>query len=102
MLVVDAFHSWNSDSTVDQLSNIDGNRIAHYHINDAARDKPAGTQTDADRVLPGEGVIDLATDLAVLAEIGYRGAISLELFNAELWAEDPAEVLKRGIASLRP
>ena len=44
----------------------------------------------------GEGVIDLKAELKVLREIGYEGAISLELFNPQLWAEDPAEMLRRG------
>jgi sugar phosphate isomerase/epimerase len=101
MLVVDAFHSWNSSSTLEQLRAIDGNRIAHYHINDATHDKPAGQQTDTDRVLPGDGVIDLQAELAVLAQADYCGAVSLELFNAQWWAKDPAEVLRRGLASLR-
>ena len=45
----------------------------------------------------GEGQIDLAAEIAVLREIGYEGTVSLELFNEELWAKDPSEVLKVGI-----
>jgi sugar phosphate isomerase/epimerase len=49
----------------------------------------------------GEGPIDLASEIQVLRDIGYEGAISLELFNAELWAQDPSRVLKTGIEHLR-
>lgn len=100
-LILDAFHNWNSESTLDDLRAIPASRISHYHIDDAHPDKPATTQTDPDRVMLGEGQIDLAAEIAVLKEIGYEGTVSLELFNAALWAQDPLEVLKRGIDQMR-
>ena len=96
-LILDAFHNWNSDSTLDDLRQIPAERISHYHIDDAHPDKPALTQKDPDRVMIGEGQIDLVAEIAVLREIGYEGTVSLELFNEELWAKDPSEVLKLGI-----
>ena len=100
-LILDAFHSWNTNSTHEELRQIPGNRIGHYHIDDAHPDMPPTTQTDPDRVMIGEGPIDLASEIQVLRDIGYEGAISLELFNAELWAQDPSRVLKTGIEHLR-
>lgn len=96
-LILDAFHNWNSQSTLDDLRAIPVERISHYHIDDADPNKPATTQTDPDRVMLGEGQIDLAAEIAVLKEKGYDGTVSLELFNRDLWAQDPAEVLKLGI-----
>lgn len=101
MLVVDAFHSFNGGSSLDDLRAVDGPRMAHYHINDAAPDKPAGQQTDPDRVMPGDGPINLKAELSVLREKGYRGALSLELFNAQLWSQDPAQVLRLGVDRLQ-
>ena len=49
----------------------------------------------------GDGVIDLRSEIQVLREIGYEGAISLELFNQKLWSQDPSEVLKIGIDRMR-
>jgi len=46
--------------------------------------------------MPGDGKIDLKAEIDIMREIGYRGTVSLELFNAELWERDPAEVLKIG------
>lgn len=100
-LILDAFHNWNSGSTLDDLRAIPVGRISHYHIDDAHPDKPAGTQKDPDRVMPGDGQIDLKAEIAVLEEKGYDGTVSLELFNEELWAKDPAEVLKVGIERMR-
>lgn len=100
-LILDAFHNWNSSSTLDDLRAIPAERISHYHIDDADPNKPAGTQTDPDRVMLGDGQIDLIAEIAVLKEIGYSGTVSLELFNAELWSMDPMEVLKVGIDRMR-
>jgi sugar phosphate isomerase/epimerase len=95
-LILDAFHSWNTSSSPDLLRSIPASRISHYHIDDAASNIPAGQQTDPDRVMLGEGAIDLAAEIRILKEIGYEGTVSLELFNPTLWKQDPAEVLKVG------
>jgi sugar phosphate isomerase/epimerase len=100
-LILDAFHNWNSGSTLDDLREIPVERISHYHIDDAHPDKPALTQTDPDRVMLGEGQIDLAAEIAVLKEKGYNGTVSLELFNHDLWQRDPTDVLKVGIERMR-
>ncbi len=100
-LIVDAFHNWNSGSTCDDLSKIPGERVSHYHIDDAHPDKPPLTQLDPDRVMIGDGAIDLAAEIQVLRDIGYEGAISLELFNEELWAQDPRDVLRLGLERMR-
>ena len=100
-IIVDAFHSWNTHSTLEQLRAIPGSSISHYHIDDAAPGIPAGQQTDPDRVMIGDGVIDLAAEMAVLREIGYQGAVSLELFNPELWERDPLDVLRVGLERMR-
>lgn len=99
--ILDAFHNWNNSTTLDDLRALPLQRIAHYHINDAALDKPSGTQTDPDRVMPGEGQIDLATEIQILKEKGYNKWISLELFNADLWKKDPLEVAKLGLERMR-
>ena len=49
----------------------------------------------------GEGIADLPRVIANLRTIGYRGPLSLELFNHELWSQDPASVVRRGIERIR-
>ena len=95
-LIYDSFHTWNSESSLQQLREIPAERISHWHIDDAHPQMPATTQTDPNRVMPGDGQIDLAAEIALMREIGYSGTVSLELFNPELWQQDPAEVLKKG------
>jgi 2-keto-myo-inositol isomerase len=100
-LILDAFHNWNSGSTLEDLREIPADKISHYHIDDADPNMPPLAQRDPHRVMLGEGQIDLAAEIAVLKEKGYDGTVSLELFNQALWDQDPAEVLKVGIERMR-
>ncbi len=100
-LCLDAFHNWNGGSSLDDLRACPLEWMAHYHIDDARPDVPQSQQVDTDRVLPGEGQIGIAAELQVLREKGYEGWVSLELFNAELWATGPQNVARRGIESVR-
>ena len=50
---------------------------------------------NADRVLPGEGILDLPALIAVLERHGYAGFFSIEMFNADLWAMPAAEAAER-------
>ena len=100
-LIVDAFHTWNSGGDIEELREIPAERISHFHIDDADPGMPAGTQADPNRVMPGDGPIDLEAEIAILRAIGYEGTVSLELFNPELWEKDPAEVLCTGIERMR-
>ncbi|MDP6447822.1 MAG: sugar phosphate isomerase/epimerase [Pirellulaceae bacterium] len=95
-IILDAFHSWNTNSSLDTLRQIPASRISHYHIDDAAAHLTPGKQRDPDRVMVGDGVIDLVAELRVLIELGYNGWISLELFNPALWDRDPLEVARLG------
>ena len=100
-LILDAFHNWNSESTLEDLRGIPVDRISHYHIDDACPGKAPGSQTDPDRVMIGDGQIDLKAEIEVLREMGYDGTVSLELFNSQWWEKDPAETLKIGIERMK-
>ena len=49
----------------------------------------------------GEGIADLPRVIANLRSIGYRGPLSLELFNRDLWEADPEVVVRRGLDQVR-
>ena len=100
-LVLDAFHTYNGGGTLEDLRPIPVEKISHYHIDDASPDKPLCQQTDPDRVMIGDGPLDLKAEVDLLRGKGYQGTVSLELFNHDLWAKDPAEVLKVGIERMR-
>ncbi len=49
----------------------------------------------------GAGPIDLALEFEMLHKIGYKGSVSLELFNVDLWQQNPLAVAQQGYQSLR-
>jgi len=49
----------------------------------------------------GDGIADLPRVIANLRTIGYQGPLSLELFNHDLWAQDPFTVVKQGLDRIR-
>lgn len=95
-IVLDPFHIFRGGSPVEDIRLIPAERIAVFHFNDAPGDIPREEQADGHRVMPGDGVLPLAEELRMLKEMGYQGAVSLELFNEKLWQADPLEVAKEG------
>ena len=100
-VVADVFHLIRGGGALDDLLTIPGKRLANFHINDVPATPDPLTQTDADRVMVGDGVADLPRAIANLRTIGYRGPISLELFNRGLWEQDPADVARRGLGRIQ-
>lgn len=100
-VVADVYHLLRGGGSLDDLLQIPGDRLAIFHLNDLPASPPFSQQTDADRVLPGDGVADLPRVIAHLRTIDYRGPISLELFNPALWAQDPVEVCRLGLDRMR-
>ena len=100
-VVADVFHMIRGGGSVDDLKRLPGDRLACFHVNDLPAKPDPLTQTDADRVMVGEGIADLPRVVANLRAIGYRGPLSLELFNRALWEKDPAEVVKVGLDRIK-
>jgi 2-keto-myo-inositol isomerase len=100
-VVADVFHMIRGGGSVDDLLALPGDRVACFHMNDLPADPDPLTQTDADRVMVGDGIADLPRVIANLRTIDYRGPLSLELFNRELWAKDPFDVIKQGLDRMR-
>ncbi len=93
-LLVDAFHIHASGTSYDHLAQIPKERIVLCHVNDCPK-VTIDQIKDGERLLPGDGAIDLKAFFAALRKTGYEGAMSLEVFNAELKAMDPLEAAKK-------
>ena len=52
-------------------------------------------------LMPGDGIAPLTSILRDMCETGYRGALSLELFNREYWKQDALTVAKTGLQKIR-
>ena len=98
-LVLDSCH-WHA-SGAGPLDQFPVDRLAMVHLNDAPA-KPPREIEDADRLLPGRGVIRLAALVESLRAAGYDGPWSLETFNPEYWAAPPEDIAARGPGRGRP
>ncbi len=82
--LLDSFHWHTAHETVEDLRGLDPERVVEVHLNDAP-DVPRDEQLDQVRTLPGAtGVIDIATFLGALSEIGYDGPVGVEPFSPKL------------------
>jgi sugar phosphate isomerase/epimerase len=100
-IVLDPFHIFRGGSDVNDMRKIPGDKIAVFHFNDAPGTPARELQTDADRVYPGDGILPLADMAQMLREAGYKGCISLELFNRGLWEQNPEEVARIGLEKMK-
>ncbi len=76
-LTLDAWHWHHAGATVADILAAGQSRIVHVHVSDAAKQPPEEVR-DNQRLLPGEGVIDLVAFFRALRKIGYADAVSPE------------------------
>jgi 2-keto-myo-inositol isomerase len=100
-ILADIYHLYKGGSGFDGLRLLNGAALQTLHVNDYPAKPPRGEITDADRVYPGDGVAPLARVLRDLRECGFRGALSLEVFNRDYWKQDPLTVLRTGLDRMR-
>ncbi len=100
-VVADVFHMIRGGGSVNDLLQLSGESLACFHINDVPGQPDPLTQRDEDRVMVGEGIADLPRVIQNLRTIGYHGPLSLELFNPDLWSQDPFQVVKQGLDRIR-
>ena len=98
----DVWHMFRGGSNFATLDNIPAEHISCFHWNDAPREPEREKQTDADRVFPGDGLVDLPALAAKLRAKGFDGALSLELFNRTYWKQDPLATARAGLEKMRP
>lgn len=93
-IMMDFFHYYKSGVSAASVAAIPVNRLFIVHADDS-EDRPVAELNDSHRVYPGEGILPLRSRLSILREIGYRGHLSIELFNRDYWAAPLPEVVER-------
>jgi 2-keto-myo-inositol isomerase len=100
-LLADVYHLHKGGSGFGGLRDLSAACLQVFHMNDYPADPPRARITDADRVYPGDGVAPLVPLLRTLHGLGFRGMLSLELFNRDYWKQDPLVVAKTGLAKMK-
>ena len=91
---LDFYHFWSGMSKFEDLDLLHAGELAHVHFQDTP-DMPRELLEQTTRVIPGDGVAPVERMLRKLAEKGYAGSLSVELFLPEFTQGDPYEVAKR-------
>jgi sugar phosphate isomerase/epimerase len=100
-ILADVYHLYKGGSSFGGVRLLSGSAMHVLHFNDYPAHPPRNSITDAQRVYPGDGVAPLRTLVRDLRAIGFRGALSLELFNRAYWKLDALVVAKTGLAKMR-
>jgi len=92
-MLLDFYHVHRGGNTWNTISTLNASHFPVIHMNDYPATPEASLLTDADRVLPGEGVCPFDEVLPKLYAAGFRGGLSVELFNKGYWESMDAETL---------
>lgn len=100
-LLPDVYHIYKGGSDFGGLGFVNGRSIHVFHMNDYPADPPRETVSDQHRVYPGDGIAPLQDILTSIYKAGFRGALSLELFNPEYWKQDAMTVARTGLNKMQ-
>jgi sugar phosphate isomerase/epimerase len=76
-VILDVWHWHHSGSSIGDILATGKDRIVHVHVSDAKAQPPEEVR-DNQRLMPGEGVINLVGFFEALKKIGYEGGVSPE------------------------
>jgi 2-keto-myo-inositol isomerase len=91
--MLDCYHFWSGVNRLEDLDLVRPAEIAHVHFQDVP-DMPRELLDNTTRVIPGDGVTPLIPILRKLAEKGYAGHLSVELFAPRFQEADPFELAR--------
>jgi sugar phosphate isomerase/epimerase len=93
-VVLDVWHWHHSGATLEDIRRAGNSRIVLMHLSDAAKQAPEEVR-DNQRLMAGEGIIDLVGIFRTLREMGWEGSVSPEPLGRipkEMSAEDGAKL----------
>jgi len=90
-LMFDFYHFWSGRNRLEDMDEIRPGEIKHVHFQDVP-DIPREMLDQTSRIIPGDGISPLNAMLGKLADKGYAGPLSVELFLPQFQDGDPYEV----------
>jgi 2-keto-myo-inositol isomerase len=89
----DFYHFWSGNNRLEDMDALRPGEIKHVHFQDVP-DMPRELLDTTTRFIPGDGVSPLDAMLRKLADKGYDGPLSVELFLPRFAEGDPFEVAR--------
>jgi sugar phosphate isomerase/epimerase len=91
-VMIDTFHLWWDPGVLAQIARAGRERrIAGFQVSDFLRKLPADVLLG--RAMMGDGVIGFGPLCGAVTAAGYADDVEVEIFNAQIWAADPDDVL---------
>jgi 2-keto-myo-inositol isomerase len=100
-VLADVYHLHKGGSGFAGLKLLSPAAMQVVHMNDYPAKPERDQIRDEHRVYPGDGVAPLKQMLRDLHALGFRGVLSLELFNRDYWMQDAALVAKTGLEKMK-
>ncbi|MBM3403217.1 MAG: sugar phosphate isomerase/epimerase [Bacteroidetes bacterium] len=97
MVIPDVYHMYISEGGFEGIKLLKGESIAIFQFNDAPASPSLDQLNDSHRVYPGDGILPLPQIFRDLKGTGYKGCISLEMYNPEYWKQDLMMVAETGL-----
>ena len=94
-IALDSYATWWDPALPAQIARA-GPRLLHLHIADWL---PDTRDLRLDRGMPGDGVIDFGTFLALVAATGFTGPLEFEIFSAHNWWRQPPDRIAAACAA---
>ena len=91
--LLDFYHFWSGLNKLEDLDLIRKGEIGHVHFQDVP-DVPRELLDNTTRLIPGDGVSPINHMLRTLADKGYSGPLSVELFLPRFQQGDPYEIAR--------
>jgi len=89
--MLDFFHFWSGLNKFEDLDLLEPGELGHAHFQDLLAG-PRELIDNESRLIPGDGIAPLERIIRKLAEKEYAGALSVELFRADIVNADPYTV----------
>ena len=96
-VLVDSFHFFRCGPDWSTLDRLDGGQVALVQLSDGVA-RPSGTPADESRnarLVPGDGVLPLASFLEALRRRAYDGPVSAEVLSSAVRAGEPGPFARR-------
>ena len=100
-VLADVFHTYKGSGQFHGFNLAGPDTIAVLHVNDYPARPERAKIKDSDRVYPGDGIAPYAEIMAYLRKAGFKGVMSLELFNEGYWKQDALVVARTGLEKLK-
>ena len=101
-VLLDMFHLYRGNTSLETLSLMGPNAVEMFHMNDYPPGFPYQTITDADRIYPGDGIAPIKQTLKVLLDNRTTPLVlSTELFNKVYYRQDALTVAHTSLEKMK-